>query len=320
MPDDYPLNMPYVGIPTFCRFPYRDYRGEINADFAILGIPFDEGASWRAGMRFAPRRIRDMSLRYASRANLARAFFQGETGRYFLADEIANDRIVDCGDVDIIYTRIKDSFANMTAAVRAIRHAGAMPVVFGGDHAITPHVVKAYDESPIDLLVLDAHLDWADSLKGIRWAGMSPIRRASELKNVRNIVHFGIHGIRNPKVYWDNAVKRGNLIITTREFRADGVAKSLDRLPDLENLYITIDMDAYDPSVAPGVNGIEAGGLLYPDTLDFLGGAIERANRVIGIDINEVNPILDMSDYTSLIAAQLAIELMGEVSFANKRG
>ena len=311
MADDKPkVNMPYTGIATFCRLPVCDDLNALDADIAILGIPYDDGGGWRPGMRFAPRRIRESSMRYASRGARPTGFYDFETDTPFLEHEIQNDRIRDCGDVDIVYTKPMETQENITAAIRKILDQGAFPVSFGGDHSVTFPVIRAYKTDTIDIVMLDGHLDFTDEAGGITHAGMNPFRRASELPNVRKIVQIGMRGIRNSKKVREEALANGNTIITVPALRETGAAACLDAAGPLQNVYFSIDVDGLDPSIAPGCSGSEPGGILYQETLDIMAAVTERTN-VVGYDFTEVNPTLDLADLTSCLAALLTLRFLG---------
>ena len=125
------LNLPFVGICTFGKYPYQPDWDAIDSDVAVLGAPFDFGTQWRSGARMGPRAIREAST----------LFSFGHAGAYDFEDDITylpaeTTRIVDIGDADIIHTDTIRSHANIEAGVRKILKAGALPVVLGGDHSI----------------------------------------------------------------------------------------------------------------------------------------------------------------------------------------
>ena len=168
------LNLPFVGIPTFGKYPLQLDWDRIEADVAVLGAPFDFGTQWRAGARFGPRAIREAST----------LFSFGHAGAYDHEDDVVyldGARIVDIGDADIIHTDTIASHANIEAGVRKILAAGALPVVLGGDHSITIPAIAAFsEEAPIHVVQFDAHLDFVDQRHGVRFGHGSPMRRAAE--------------------------------------------------------------------------------------------------------------------------------------------
>src|SRR5262245_14830524 len=133
------LNLSFTGFVSFMRAPTCTDFTKLDADIAILGAPSDEGSPWKPGARFAPRKIRELSVRYAGYGpmQLQKGFYDIEEDRRYLEYERQHRRIVDCGDSDIICTNVKRTFDNITSDVERILKAGAFPVVIGGDHAIT---------------------------------------------------------------------------------------------------------------------------------------------------------------------------------------
>jgi agmatinase len=251
-----------------------------------------------------------MSLRFAFPRGGKTGYFDIETGRTILEEQIKNRRIWDCGDIDIIYTKPMETFENATNDVAAILSKGALPVVFGGDHAISFPIIRAYGNDPIDIVMVDGHLDYTDNNLGVTHANGMPFRRASELPNVRKIVHLGIRGIRNTRENYDAAKKRGNFIFTAREIRRRGMVECLKEVGDLQNVYYSIDTDGIDPGIAPGCNGHENGGLDYFEMLDSFEYICQKST-VIGFDMAEVCPYLDVGDMTSSLAAMLALQFLG---------
>src|SRR5207248_7679630 len=141
------LSLPFTGLVSFLRSPACTNLDDLEADIAILGVPSDEGSPWKPGARFAPRKIRELSVKYAGYGPVQhqRGYYDIEEDRRYLEYELVNRRIADCGDSDIIYTNVEMTFENITSDVRKILRAGAFPVIIGGDHAITYPVVRAFE-------------------------------------------------------------------------------------------------------------------------------------------------------------------------------
>ena len=135
------LNLPFVGICTFGKYPYVSDWDSIDTDIAILGAPFDCGSQYRSGSRFGPRGIREAST----------LFSFGHAGAYDHEDDIVylpsdTSRIVDIGDADIIHTDTIKSHDNIEFAVRKIIAAKAIPIVIGGDHSVNIPCINAFDD------------------------------------------------------------------------------------------------------------------------------------------------------------------------------
>ena len=300
------LNLPFVGISTFGKRPYVADWDAIEADVAILGAPFDFGTQWRPGARFGPRAVREAST----------LFSFGHAGAYDHEDDatyLASDvRIVDLGDADIIHTKTDESHANIEFGVRKILAAGALPVVIGGDHSINIPCINAFSEQePVHVVQIDAHLDFVDSRHGVTAGHGNPMRRAIEKPWVSGMTQLGIRNVSSTaKEGYDDATARGSDILSVRQVRALGLEAVLERIPAGARYYVTIDIDAFCPSIAPGTGTPSHGGFLYYDVLEILHGLAQRGH-VAGIDLVEVAPAYDPTDSTQILAAQLLLNFIG---------
>jgi agmatinase len=303
-------NLAFTGIPTFGRAPIATDLSALQADVAVLGVPFDEGVSFRPGTRYGPRAIRDLSCRFS--------FFSPESRRGYYDLErkerlLTGLRVVDAGDVDILYMDPERNFRLMTEGVRQIVASRAMPLCLGGDHSISFPLVRGLEAvGPIGVVQLDAHLDYRDQFHGVRLGHGSPMRRIGELPFVRAMASLGIRGLRHNEEDVNAALAKGHVIVTARELHRTGVEAALDRLPAMERCYVSIDIDGLDPSLAPGTGTPDPGGFTYWQYVDILRG-LARRSRIVGFDLVEVNPMLDPTGVTPLIAAQLCMEFLGAI-------
>ena len=300
------LNLPFVGISTFGKRPYIADWDAIKADVAILGAPYDFGTQWRPGARFGPRSVREAST----------LFSFGHAGAYDHEDDatyLASDvRIVDIGDADIIHTKTEESHANIEFGVRKILAAGAIPLVIGGDHSINIPCINAFsDQDPVHVIQIDAHLDFVDERHGVTAGHGNPMRRAIEKSWVSGMTQLGIRNVSSTaKEGYDDARARGSDILSVRQVRKLGVDAVLERIPLGARYYVTIDIDAFCPSIAPGTGTPSHGGFLYYDVLEILQGLAKRG-QVAGIDLVEVAPAYDPTDSTQILAAQLLLNFIG---------
>ena len=303
------LNLPFVGLCSFGKYPYQPDWSAIDADFAVLGAPFDFGTQFRAGARFGPRGIREASTLFSF--GHAGAYDHEDDLTYLAADEV---RIVDIGDADIVHTDTVKSHTNIETGVRAILAAGATPIVLGGDHSVNIPCINAFsDEEPFHLVQIDAHLDFVDERHGVKYGHGNPMRRAAEKSYVTGLSQIGIRNVSSTaKDGYDDARRMGSDIQSVRQFRAMGVAGMLNRIPADQRYYVTIDIDGFDPSIAPGTGTPSHGGFLYYEILELLDGLTKQGN-VIGVDLVEVAPDYDQSGSTTTLAAQMLLNFIGRI-------
>ena len=307
------LNLPFVGVSTFAKRELVTDWSQINADVAVLGAPFDFGTQWRAGARFGPRGIREAST----------LFSFGHSGAYDHEDDITylngNVKIVDIGDADIIHTDTEKSHKNIEDGVSSILSAGALPVVLGGDHSINIPCVNAFSNfGPIHILQIDAHLDFVDIRHGVKYGHGNPMRRAVEKRYVTGLTQVGIRNVSSTaKEGYDSAKAMNSDILSVRQTRKIGPKNLVDRIPKDAKVYVTIDIDAFCPSIAPGTGTPSHGGFLYYDVLEIL-QCLAKQNKVVGIDLVEVAPDYDHSGSTTILAAQILLNFLGFI-FHNQK-
>ena len=300
------LNLPFVGVSTFSKRELVTDWSQINADVAVLGAPFDFGTQWRAGARFGPRGIRDAST----------LFSFGHSGAYDHEDDVTylseDVKIVDIGDADIIHTDTIESHKNIEKGVRSILKAGALPVVLGGDHSVNIPCVNAFSDSgPIHILQIDAHLDFVDERHGVKYGHGNPMRRAAEKNYVTGLTQVGIRNVSSTsKEGYEDAKTMNSDILSVRETRKIGPKNLVGRIPKNSNVYVTIDIDAFCPSIAPGTGTPSQGGFLYYEVLEIL-QHLSKQNKVVGIDLVEVAPDYDHSGSTTILAAQILLNFLG---------
>jgi agmatinase len=309
------LNLPFVGHCTFGKQPVCLDWDKIDADVAVMGAPFDMGTQYRAGARFGPRAIREAST----------LFSFGHGGAYDFEDDVVylpvdQVRIVDMGDADIVHTDTIKSHANIEFGVRKILQAGAMPVVLGGDHSVHIPCIRAFDDqAPVHIIHIDAHLDFVDERHGVRYGHGNPLRRASEMKHVTGMTQMGIRNVSSSnKSDYDAARKAGSDILSVRDVRRLGTAGVLKRIPKGVRYYCTIDIDGFDPSIAPGTGTPSHGGFLYYEMLEVLQGLAQQGD-VVGLDLVEVAPDYDPGGVTGFLAAQLLMNVLGFIFHARGR-
>ena len=294
---------------TMFRAPRCANLDELEADVAFIGMPFDQGTLGRPGARYGPDALRDAPRAYSyldpfGQGQDAEGFFDADAG-----DELLRGvTMADCGNVTIAASDVLHNFERLAGVVERVARRGAMPVILGGDHAITfPAVAGLAQFAPLDIVHFDAHLDYTHHYHGAMLTHGSPIRRCRELAHVGNITSIGIRSVR--RAPYEEAVSDGNRIITARQFRELGPEAVAESIPVGDNLYITFDVDALDPTQAPGTGTPEIGGLFYEEARRCLETLARRSN-LVAFDVVEVAPPYDVSELTVQVAARLVMDVL----------
>ncbi len=297
---------------TFLRFPFADDLDTLDADIAILGIPY--------GMPYSPQEMANDQ----SRAPDALRQLSNEVDVHYTLNHYDFDlggplldgrdvRIVDCGNVVAEVADHAAHFRNAEAAVRKIVKSGATLISLGGDHGIPIPVLRGMEElgQKVTLVQVDAHIDWRDDINGERDGYSSPIRRASEMDWVGDIVQIGIRGVGSARTAEvDQARAYGADIITAYEMHEIGIDAVLDRIPDGGPYYLTIDADGLDPTIMPGVISPTPGGLTWVQTRALVHGLVNKG-RVVGMDLVEIAPGKDVGNLTLVHAERLLCNFIG---------
>jgi agmatinase len=294
-------SLPFTGIATFAGYAF--WQPDQKADAVVLGIPYDEGTTYRPGTRFGPRAIRDASMFYS---------YNGHENRYYDADRqkwiLQGKTIADAGDVEIEPLSLEKNWKAITGAVTSILDAGAIPAALGGDHSITDPVVQAFEGRKFHYVHFDTHAD-CDQMFYSDFTHGSPVQHLLEKGLAESVTLIGIRGLTNSPHDIARVQEMGVNVITTRELKKN----LLQPAPDLfkeGDFYISLDIDFFDPSAAPGTGTPEPGGLFFPDFSDIIDLIADRGN-IIGFDVVEVNPLFDgASANTAHLAARCVLELM----------
>lgn len=315
-------------LSTFYGAPACPNFDELSADVAFLGVPFDQGGYLRspAGQKWGPKAFRDLRKaynysgpEYSSNAGGEKAggWFDINTNEW----KLSGVSMVDCGDVNILPTQGEKNCDTITEVVKRIVARDTLLVSIGGDHTITFPVVRAFGRhNPLDIVHLDAHLDFGDSMEGVKIYNASCIRRCSELPFVRNITQIGFRGHTVNSVTkgsHDAAMKYGCNIITAKQFRQMGISQVIERIPQAENLYVTLDVDVFDPSIVPATPAHAPGGFSYWEVEETLAG-VAKKGKVVGCDIVCLIPDRDPSGIASRVAVDIIIDFLSAV-FPSKK-
>jgi agmatinase len=300
---------PFVGIPSFLRSRILREDEAIDADVAVLGAPTDEGSPFIPGSRFAPRSIREQSMRFGA---YDAGYYDADVDRTFLDYELSHDRIVDLGDAEVIPTAVEVSFDNITSLTRRALSANAMPIVLGGDHAISFPVVRAF-ERPIQVVHFDAHADYAPFQHGLQYTNAHAFRHISHMDHVLALTQVGIRGLRNPRVWVEDSRADGNAVVTLQRYNELGPTGLAESVLADTPIYVSVDIDVLDMSLVPGCVSAEPNGMLYADLHNAL-SALAVSHEIVGMDLVEVNPMTDVgSGVTSYLAAHTIVRFLGVI-------
>jgi agmatinase len=307
------LNLPFTGIATFAKVPYHPDLDTLDADVAIVGAPYDLGTQVRSGARYGPRGIRNASAIYGLRTV---TYYDAEFEEIYL-DGVS---VVDVGDVDMIHSRPDACLANIQDTLEAILARGALPVTLGGDHSVPIPILRAFrSQGPMCVVQIDAHLDFVDERFGVREGHGNVMRRIAEMDHVSGLAQIGIRGpgSSDPGDFED-ARQMGSVIIGPREFRRTGLEAVLDRIPEADRYYVTMDCDGFDAPLMPGTGSPSPGGFNYHEVVDFLRGLALKGD-VIGFDFVEVAPMYDLTEVTGQTAARVILDFLGAIFKARER-
>jgi agmatinase len=324
--------LPFAGVASFLKAPCIVEPSKADGEVAVVGIPWDGGTTSRPGARYGPRALRDVSTFWAYR-DREEPFFDGEAG----AQILAGVRFVDTGDIDLAPTAPAEVTHPLIAGrVAQLLASGLFVVVLGGDHSITYPVLQGYAAArgggapepgsdgarergaassppgarPLHLVQFDTHMDYWDSEGGMRTTHASPIVRSHEDGLVQRITQYGIRGLHTASDQIELARGRGVTTFWAEAAKRTPVEELVAHIEPGEDVYLTFDIDALDPSIAPGTGTPEPGGFTYYEAKAILRAVAQRAH-VVGMDMVEVDPLFDPTQITALHAARLIFDFVG---------
>ncbi len=306
------VNPRFSGISTFCRYPrLEDVASESRpVDWAIYGVPFDGGVTYRPGARFAPRAIRDAS-QYVKAFHLV---------HNVNVCEVLS--LADAGDAPVQPYHLEANAKSVAQWASTLADSTSRLMAVGGDHTIAYANIRATYErlgSPsggLAVVHFDAHLDTVDEVWSEKWGHASPFRRAIEdgYINPREMLSIGVRGPLNRADDLDFARSHGITIVTADD--CDGpepnpASQVID--PFLQRLgsrptYVTFDIDCVDPAFAPGTGTPCPGGLTTRDALALIRRL--RGINLVGADVVEVLPDRDPGGVTAFLAAHVMFEII----------
>jgi len=313
-----PEKFDYITPPTnsFAGLPVCTRLNDLAVDIAVIGLHFVSPypqkittAATRTELETGPDAIRLQSSIFIDHWE----HYDFNFDELLLADR--QIRIVDCGDVDKKTNDPAQNPERITTAVRAILDRGAIPIALGTDEGGFIPFVRAYNGYDwICVVHIDAHIDWRNERHGVREGYSSGMRRASEMRWVKSMAQVGLRGIGSARQQEiDDALSFGSVFIRAREMHHNGIEACVDKIPDADHYLITIDTDALDTAIAPGVLYPSPGGLTFDETTDLVRG-IASKGQIAGISLFEVRPERDINGLTASTCAQLIINFIGTLA------
>jgi len=297
----------FSGIRTFMRLPHVPRVDEGRPDVAIVGIPFDTGASFRPGARFGPAAIRDISV-------LLRP-----SNQFHKINALERLRVADAGDALAIPGEIARTYENMAQQWAHLAKASIIPIGLGGDHSVTLGELRGLTQQygPLALVHFDAHTDTWDNYWGVRYTHGTPFRRACEegLLDAAHSIQVGLRGSEYAPGDLDETRQLGFQVLLAQDLLSLSpaeVAETVRRRVGGRRAFFSFDIDFFDPAFAPGTGTPEVGGPTSAfglQTVRHLTGV-----EFVGFDVVEVLPAHDVSAITALLAASLAFEFLALVA------
>lgn len=291
----------YTGIRTYMKLPHIEETNGV--DVAIVGLPFDTAASYRSGARFGPSGVREISM-------LLRP-----SNAYHKINPFDYCSVVDCGDLPLIPGHIKDSYEIIKEKYRILAKENIIPIGIGGDHSVTLGELRGLTEihGPISLVHFDAHGDTWDNYWGKKYTHGTPFRRALEegIINPGSSIQIGLRGTVYDPGDVDEAKEMGFEIITVDELRKlspEDLCERIKKRVGNNPVFLTFDIDFFDPAYAPGTGTPEPGGVTSYEGMNYVRN-LPHINYV-GFDLVEVLPAHDSAEITAQLGATIIYEFI----------
>ena len=298
----------FISESSLIRAPFEYDLSKV--DVAMVGVPFDLALTHRSGTRFGPKELRVQS------GNQLRGINQITN----VSPHTTPLRVRDVGDVpidkpfDIVgaHKCIEDFYTQLNIK-------GIIPISAGGDHSVTLPILRALGKNgPVGMVHIDAHADTGGPFQGFKFSHGSPFKIAVEdgVLDPKRTIQIGIRGTVSQADYWQFSYDSGMRVMMIEEFykmvhSPGGIPSVVDEIFRVcgrdQPTYLSFDIDAIDPTFAPGTGTPEIGGIL-PIEAQMLVRELTELN-LIGGDLVEVSPPYDPSGNTGLLGAQLLFEI-----------
>ena len=261
-----------------------------ESKIVIFGAPFDSTTSYRPGTRFVSSAMRNES-------------FGIETYSPYQDKDLTDIKVFDGGDLELCFGSPESALNDIENFSSKILGNGKLPCMIGGEHLVTLGAVRAAVKKYPDLHIIhfDAHADLRDDYLGQKFSHACVMRRCHELVGDGKIFQFGIRSGDREEFLW------GKNHVTTNKFDFTGLEKIVQKILN-KPVYFTLDLDVLDPSCFPGTGTPEAGGVSFTELMSAIKSV--SALNVVGIDVNELSPMLDQSGASTALACKLLREIL----------
>ena len=263
-----------------------------EASIVLYGAPFDSTTSFRPGARFGPSAMRHES-------------FGLETYSPYQDKDLIDISVFDSGDLELCFGSSETALSDIQKRAEEILKAGKFPLLLGGEHLVTLGAVRAAAAKYPDLHIIhfDAHADLRDDYLGAKLSHACVLRRCHEIVGDGHIHQFCIRSGEREEFQF--ASRHTDF----HPFTFEGLEETVRELKEKQVLvYFTIDLDCMDPSVFPGTGTPEAGGVSFLELLKAI-RTVSQAN-LVGADVNELAPMLDVSGVSTATACKVLRELL----------
>ena len=306
----------YSSSGTFLKTPFLDDMRELGGqDVAVLGVPFDGGTTFRAGTRFGPQSLRQLSALPSG--------YNFELG----VDLLESLDMVDVGDVTVIPANIEKTFDQIDKAVAYLHERAVFPVILGGDHSIGYPDIRGlapYVDGNIGIIHFDRHSDLSEYNLDERMHG-TPFFHATNIPNApaTNLVQIGIGGWTGSRAGVRVARERRATVITITDIERWGLERAAEMALEIawknaKAVFLSFDIDSIDPAFAPGTGTPEAGGLLPREAFRLLHTVTREG--LAGMELVEVAPPYDVGDITSVLGVRVINDVLGTLVNEGKLG
>ena len=308
MPGESVLKPRFISESSLIRAPFETDLSKV--DVAMVGVPFDLALTHRPGTRFGPKELRLQSGYQLRAVNQVTNVCPHSTPL----------RVRDVGDVPITTPfHVEGAHKCIEEFYSKLNLKGIIPISAGGDHSVSLPILRALGKNgPVGMVHIDAHADTGGPFQGFKFSHGSPFKIAVEegVLDPKRTIQIGIRGTVSQPDYWQFSYDSGMRVMMMEEFYKlvhsnAGIQAVVDEIFRVcgrdQPTYLSFDIDAIDPTFAPGTGTPEIGGIL-PIEAQMLVRELTELN-LIGGDLVEVSPPYDHTGGTALLGAQLLFEI-----------